>query len=100
MEKPRTITLKQKFAIGQRLQEVLTERTDGMWEFQQGWDSQRVADEFNIAKHLVDSVRKRAFGKLANATGGRASTSELEKRVVRLEEAFRRLDSNWDKIKL
>lgn len=98
--KPHTITLKQKFAIGTRLRAVLVERTDGLWEYADGYTDATVAAEFDVPKYLVTSVRVRTFGKLANAVGGRIpGTSEpsanMKRRVRAIEDYLDTLDPKW-----
>lgn len=96
MKTPHTITLKQKFAVAERLREVLTERPDGLWEYAPGFDDESIAKEFKIPKHLVSSVRTRVFGKTVLAPA-RKGNSDLERRVHALEKAFSALDPNWNK---
>lgn len=97
--KPITITLKQKLAVGTRLREVLTERPDGLWEYAPGFNDEAVAKEFDIPKHLVHSVRTRAFGKLVNVPPCK-DKSDLALRVHILEKWASSLDPNWNKLKL
>jgi hypothetical protein len=99
MKIPHTITLKQKFAVGNRLHEVLTERPDGLWEYANGFDDEVIANEFNIPKRLVTSVRRRTFGKIVLALS-RKDNSDLELRVHILEKWAASLDPNWNKLKL
>ena len=95
-----TITLKQKFAIGDRLRQVLTERPDGLWEYANGYNDEVIAKEFNTPKHLVVSVRVRAFGKTVYAAPRKSNNSDLELRVHILEKWASSMDPDWNKLKL
>ncbi len=101
--KPVTITLKQKFAVGNRLREVLTELPDGLWEYKPQYDDGVIAGEFSIPKHLVQSVRKRAFGPLFEAVKTKAKkdevTADIFRRLKRLEDWAHRMDPTWNTLK-
>lgn len=79
------IPMKLRYAILNRMNEVISQEPDGFCKYKDGFTDNMLAKEFNVTQAAIAGTRQEVFGKLRTWTPRPSDTPDLTAILARLD---------------